>query len=75
MSVDGQEPKIFGLEKVAKSSDLQFDSVQFVYVGRNETMAAGFSGCLSRIEFNELLPLKLLFQGSISRNSVSAEKF
>lgn len=33
-----------------------------MYIGRNESMNEGFVGCISRVEFDDIYPLKLLFQ-------------
>lgn len=33
-----------------------------MYIGKNETMFNGFIGCVSRVEFDDIYPLKLLFQ-------------
>lgn len=33
-----------------------------MYIGRNESMTEGFIGCISRVEFDDIYPLKLLFQ-------------
>jgi hypothetical protein len=69
MAVDNHEPKLFNFEEILKSaaaseppSDLHFNNVQYLYIGRNETMKEGFVGCISRVEFNEIIPLRLLFQ-------------
>ncbi|XP_012235285.2 neurexin-4 isoform X1 [Linepithema humile] len=47
---------------IKHSADAQFNNIQYMYIGRNETMSAGFVGCISRIEFDDIYPLKLLFQ-------------
>ena len=44
------------------SADAQFNNVQYLYIGKNETMGEGFIGCISRVEFDDIYPLKLLFQ-------------
>ena len=31
-------------------------------MGKNESMTEGFVGCISRVEFDEIIPLKLYFQ-------------
>jgi len=63
MKVDNYEPQVYNFEASLKSSaDAQFNSITSLYVGRNETMAEGFVGCISRVEFDEIIPLKLLFQ-------------
>lgn len=33
-----------------------------MYIGRNSSMPEGFVGCVSRVEFDDIYPLKLLFQ-------------
>lgn len=33
-----------------------------MYIGRNTSMTEGFVGCVSRVEFDDIYPLKLLFQ-------------
>ena len=33
-----------------------------MYIGKNESMHDGFVGCVSRVEFDDIYPLKLLFQ-------------
>jgi len=33
-----------------------------MYIGRNASMTEGFVGCISRVEFDDIYPLKLLFQ-------------
>jgi len=33
-----------------------------MYIGRNTSMTEGFVGCISRVEFDDIYPLKLLFQ-------------
>lgn len=63
--VDNHEPKIFNFEeslKIFGSADVKFNRIESLYIGRNETMKSGFTGCVSRIEFNDLIPLRLLFQ-------------
>jgi len=63
MVVDNYEPKYFSFgESLKASADAQFNSIRYLYIGRNETMSEGFVGCISRVEFDEIIPLKLLFQ-------------
>ena len=63
MIVDNYEPQIYNFDASLKSSaDAQFNSITHLYIGRNETMREGFVGCISRVEFDEIIPLKLLFQ-------------
>ncbi|XP_037077465.1 LOW QUALITY PROTEIN: neurexin-4-like [Pollicipes pollicipes] len=47
---------------VNPSADVQFDNIQYLYIGRNESMLEGFVGCISRVEFDDIYPLKLMFQ-------------
>lgn len=47
---------------VKSSADAQFNNIQYMYIGRNESMNEGFVGCISRVEFDDIYPLKLLFQ-------------
>ncbi|XP_053603353.1 neurexin-4 isoform X1 [Plodia interpunctella] len=47
---------------IKESADAQFNNIQYMYIGRNESMAEGFVGCVSRVEFDDIFPLKLLFQ-------------
>ncbi|XP_034248929.1 neurexin-4 isoform X1 [Thrips palmi] len=60
MQVDN-EIKEFNFS-VKGSADAQFNNIQYLYIGRNESMNEGFVGCISRIEFDDIYPLKLLFQ-------------
>lgn len=63
MVVDNHEPKVFNFDKFLSSQDdFYFNNIQYLYIGRNETMRDGFVGCISRVEFNEIIPLRLLFQ-------------
>lgn len=59
--MDNYEPKEYHFE-VKASADAQFNNIQYLYIGRNESMTEGFTGCVSRVEFDEVYPLKLLFQ-------------
>merc|ERR1712227_1196647 len=43
-------------------ADAQFNNIKYLYIGKNESMTEGFSGCISRVEFDEIIPLKLYFQ-------------
>jgi contactin associated protein-like 2 len=63
MTIDNYPP----LEKdfsnsLKASADAQFDNIQYLYIGKNESMREGFVGCISRVEFDEIIPLKLYFQ-------------
>jgi hypothetical protein len=63
MRVDDYEPQITSFDISLKSSgDAQFNSITHLYIGKNETMREGFVGCISRVEFDEIIPLKLYFQ-------------
>ena len=63
MKVDNYEPQVTSFDTSLKSSaDAQFNSIQYLYIGRNQSMTEGFVGCISRVEFDEIIPLKLLFQ-------------
>ena len=63
MKVDNYEPQIYDFSASLKSSaDAQFNTITTLYIGKNETMREGFVGCISRVEFDEIIPLKLLFQ-------------
>lgn len=61
MQVDNYEAKEFTFD-IKASADAQFNNIQYMYIGRNETMTEGFIGCVSRVEFDDIYPLKLLFQ-------------
>uniref|UniRef100_A0A8D8V989 Neurexin-4 n=2 Tax=Cacopsylla melanoneura TaxID=428564 RepID=A0A8D8V989_9HEMI len=61
MQVDSYEPKEFHFN-IKDSADAQFNNIQYMYIGRNESMTEGFIGCVSRVEFDDIYPLKLLFQ-------------
>lgn len=61
LQVDNYEPKEFKFN-IKASADAQFNNIQYMYIGRNESMKEGFTGCVSRVEFDDIYPLKLLFQ-------------
>ncbi|CAK9823551.1 Nrx-IV [Anthophora retusa] len=61
LQVDNYEPKEFNFN-IKTSADAQFNNIQYMYIGRNESMTEGFAGCISRVEFDDIYPLKLLFQ-------------
>ncbi|XP_012266909.1 neurexin-4 isoform X2 [Athalia rosae] len=63
MQVDNYEPKLFNFD-IKASADAQFNNIQYMYIGKNESMTEGFAGCISRVEFDDIYPLKLLFQES-----------
>lgn len=59
--MDNYEPKEFHFN-IKESADAQFNNIQYMYIGKNESMTEGFIGCISRVEFDDIYPLKLLFQ-------------
>lgn len=61
LKVDNYEPQEYNFN-IKQSADAQFNNIQYMYIGRNESMTEGFSGCISRVEFDDIYPLKLLFQ-------------
>ncbi|XP_026674787.1 neurexin-4 isoform X1 [Ceratina calcarata] len=61
LQVDNYEPKEFHFN-IKTSADAQFNNIQYMYIGKNESMTEGFAGCVSRVEFDDIYPLKLLFQ-------------
>ncbi|XP_066260020.1 neurexin-4 isoform X2 [Euwallacea similis] len=63
ITVDNYEPKEFKFN-IKESADAQFNNIQYMYIGKNESMSEGFIGCVSRVEFDDIYPLKLLFQQS-----------
>lgn len=67
VQVDNQEPKEYSF-RIRSSADAQFDKIQYLYIGKNESMDRGFVGCISRVEFDDIYPLKLLFQQNPPEN-------
>ncbi|CAB3222790.1 unnamed protein product [Arctia plantaginis] len=61
LQVDNYETQEFTFD-IKESADAQFNNIQYMYIGRNESMNEGFVGCVSRVEFDDIYPLKLLFQ-------------
>ncbi|XP_041970280.1 neurexin-4 isoform X2 [Aricia agestis] len=61
LQVDNYETQEYHFN-IRESADAQFNNIQYMYVGRNESMNEGFVGCVSRVEFDDIYPLKLLFQ-------------
>lgn len=59
--VDDYEPMETSFN-VKMSADAQFDNIEYLYIGKEEGADEGFVGCISRVEFNDFYPLKLLFQ-------------
>jgi len=63
MTIDDYAPQEYDFSTSLKASaDAQFDNIQYLYIGKNESMKEGFVGCVSRVEFDEIIPLKLYFQ-------------
>lgn len=62
ISVDNYEPYIDTFPQT-QQIDMQFDSPRVMYIGRNETTPPeqGFSGCIARLQFNRIFPLKYAF--------------
>ncbi|KAL9908439.1 neurexin-4 isoform 1-T1 [Glossina fuscipes fuscipes] len=61
LQVDNYEPVEYHFD-IKASADAQFNNVQYLYIGKNESMTDGFAGCVSRVQFDDIYPLKLLFQ-------------
>ncbi|XP_071445509.1 neurexin-4 isoform X1 [Hetaerina americana] len=61
IKVDNYEPYVTSFN-IKASADAQFNNIQYMYIGKNESMTEGFIGCISRVEFDDIYPLKLLFQ-------------
>ncbi|XP_066998735.1 neurexin-4 [Anabrus simplex] len=61
IKVDDHETKEYKFD-IKASADAQFNNIQYLYIGKNESMSEGFIGCISRVEFDDIYPLKLLFQ-------------
>ena len=62
ISIDSYKPVIYHFDKTS-DFDLIFDSPRYIYIGRNESMPddSGMMGCLSRLQYNRIFPLKLTF--------------
>ncbi|XP_049770774.1 neurexin-4 isoform X2 [Schistocerca cancellata] len=67
LQVDNDEPREYNFN-IKASADAQFNNIQYLYIGRNESMTEGFVGCISRVEFDDIYPLKLLFQENAPPN-------
>ncbi|CAM6031990.1 unnamed protein product, partial [Sphagnum compactum] len=67
LSVDNLEPAEWSFD-IKGSADAQFNNIQYMYIGKNESMHDGFVGCVSRVEFDDIYPLKLLFQENPPEN-------
>lgn len=69
MTIDNYEPQIYDFSVSLKSgADAQFNDIRYLYIGKNESMTEGFVGCISRVEFDEIIPLKLYFQEDHNSN-------
>ena len=63
MTIDNYPPQEYDFSASLKTqADAQFNNIKYLYIGKNESMTEGFSGCISRVEFDEIIPLKLYFQ-------------
>lgn len=62
ITIDEHKPFIFHFDK-ASDYDLIFDSPRYIYIGRNDSIldTMGFFGCISRLQFNRIFPLKYAF--------------
>ncbi|KAL7638819.1 UNVERIFIED_CONTAM: hypothetical protein RMT77_010353 [Armadillidium vulgare] len=67
MQVDNYEPMSW-VYNVRASDDAQFNNIQYLYIGKNESMSEGFRGCISRVSFDDIYPLKMLFQQDRPKN-------
>ncbi|XP_033223686.1 neurexin-4 isoform X3 [Belonocnema kinseyi] len=74
MQADNYETKEFNFN-IKQSADAQFNNIQYLYIGKNESMSEGFTGCVSRVEFDDIYPLKLLFQenGPVNVRSIPGD--
>lgn len=61
LQVDNNEPVEYHFD-IKASADAQFNNIQYMYIGKNLSMTDGFVGCVSRVQFDDIYPLKLLFQ-------------
>ncbi|XP_075164291.1 neurexin-4 isoform X1 [Haematobia irritans] len=61
LQVDNYEPVEYNFD-IKASADAQFNNIQYMYIGKNLSMTDGFVGCVSRVQFDDIYPLKLLFQ-------------
>jgi contactin associated protein-like 2 len=70
MTIDNYAPQEYDFSTSLKASaDAQFNNIQYLYIGKNESMTEGFVGCISRVEFDEIIPLKLYFQAGLAIKS------
>ncbi|XP_065089213.1 neurexin-4 isoform X1 [Ochlerotatus camptorhynchus] len=61
LQIDDYEPQEYNFD-IKDSADSQFNNIEYMYIGKNETMKDGFIGCISRVQFDDIYPLKFLFQ-------------
>lgn len=61
LHVDNYEPVEYNFD-IKASADAQFNNIQYMYIGKNVSMTDGFVGCVSRVQFDDIYPLKLMFQ-------------
>jgi hypothetical protein len=59
--VDNYEPYEVTYE-INDSADAQFNNIDTMWIGKNSSMTDGFVGCVSRVEFDDIYPLKWIFQ-------------
>jgi len=67
LKVDNYEPVEYNFD-IKASADAQFNNIQYMYIGKNESMTDGFVGCVSRVQFDDIYPLKLMFQQNPPKN-------
>ncbi|XP_055840610.1 neurexin-4 isoform X1 [Episyrphus balteatus] len=67
LQVDNYEPVEYNFD-IKASADAQFNNIQYMYIGKNESMPDGFIGCVSRAQFDDIYPLKLMFQQNPPQN-------
>lgn len=67
--VDNYEPQVHTFN-IRGKADAQFNDLLSIYVGRNESMGTGegFVGCISRVQFDDHMPLRRYFQESRRSN-------
>lgn len=67
LQVDNYEPVEYHFD-IKASADAQFNNIQYMYIGKNTSMTDGFVGCVSRVQFDDIYPLKLMFQQNPPNN-------
>lgn len=67
LHVDNYEPVEYHFD-IKESADAQFNNIQYMYIGKNTSMTDGFVGCVSRVQFDDIYPLKLMFQQNPPNN-------